>query len=138
MGEKRTRIEVTPEVTRQIATRRALGATLESLESEFGFSRPVVKRILGTELAREVHKGVIEDAVKGAISAVKSRLADMTELAMEALEHNLKEKKMEAVREYFAALGMKQAEKEQGTQQQAITVVLPGQRPPKDIDIEHN
>ncbi len=133
MGEQRVKIDVTPEVVRQMATRRALGAPLRDIEKEFGYSRPVVNRVLSSELAKEIQKGIVEDAVKGAVASVRQRLADMTELAMEALEHNLKEKKMDAVKEYFAALGIRQAEAEKGSGQ-SFTVVLPGtQNPPKDV-----
>ncbi len=133
MGEHRTKIEVTPEVTRQIATRKALGTSLRDLEKEFGISRPVINRILGTDLAKAIVKEVIDSAVVGAVSAIRRELADMTELAMEALRENLKEHNMEAVKTYFKALGIEQQEKDSGNQQQAITVILPGAQAPKDV-----
>lgn len=130
----KAKIEVTPEVTRQIATRKALGATLRELEKEFGFSRPVVSRVLATDMAKAVIRGLIEDAVASAVIAVKRRLADMTETAMSVLEHHLKEEKsLEAVKIYLKGLGMDSSEKQE-IQQQAIQVILPGAVAPKDIE----
>jgi hypothetical protein len=136
MGEKRTKIDVTPEITRQMATRRAIGASLRELEDEFGFSRPVVNRVLSTDMAKAIIKGVVDDAVAGAVVAVRRKLADMTELAMGVVEHHLKEKSLEAVKIYFKGLGIEAAEKVEA-QQQGITLILPGQAPPKDIEVEH-
>lgn len=133
MGEKRTKIEVSGEVTRQIAVRRATGASLQELEKEFGFSRPVVNRVLGTEMAKAIQKGVIDDAVAGAVIVVRKKLADMTPFAMEALEHHLKLKSLEAVKIYLKGLGMGGLEKNEIQQQQGITVILPGQQVPKDV-----
>ncbi len=138
MGELRAKIEVSPEVTRQLATRKALGASLRELEKEFGLSRPVINRTLSTDLARAIQKEIQESAVAGAVASVKRQLADMTELAMEALKHNLTEKKIEAVKLYFAALGMDSQEKEKGGTTQAIQVILPGAVAPKEIkDVEN-
>ncbi len=138
MGIQKTKIEVTPEVTRQIAMRKAIGTSLRELETEFGFSRPVINRVLSSELAKSVIKGVIDDAVAGAVISIRRRLADMTDIAMSALEHNLKEQNLEAVKIFFKGLGMDAVEKEVRNQSQGITVILPGQKAPKDIDVSND
>lgn len=131
---KPTKIEPTPEITRQIATRRALGASLRELEAEFGYSRPVINRILGSEMAKAIIKGLIDDAVASAVVAVRRRLADMTETAMGVIEHHLKEEKsLEAVKLYFRGLGLDQTEKT-APSQQALQIIMPGASPPtKDV-----
>lgn len=131
---KTTKIDITPELTRQIATRRAIGVSVRELEQEFGFSRFVINRVLSSDMAKSIIKGVVDDAVTGAVSAVKRKLADMTELAMTALEHHLKEEKsLEAVKIYLKGLGMDAMENKDPGQQQAIQVILPGAVAPKDV-----
>lgn len=132
MGVQRVKIDISPEQIRQLATRRALGASLRDLEAEFGISRPVITRALSTELGRGIVKEVIDSAVTGAVTAIRRELADMSDLALAALRYNLEKKNMEAIKTYFKALGMDTEEKNQGAQQQAITVVLPGASPPKE------
>lgn len=135
MGIQKIKIDVTPEVTRQIATRKALGASLRDLEAEFGYSRPVINRVLGTDMAKAVIKGLIDDAVASAVVAVRQKLADMTEIAMQTLEHHLREEKsLEAVKIYLKGLGMDGVDKSEAKQQQAIQVILPGVQPTKDVD----
>ena len=130
-NNSKTKIEVTPEVTRQIAVRKATGASLRELEKEFGFSRPVISRVLGTDMAKAVIKGVIEDAVAGAVIAIRRKLADMTEDAMNTLSYHLKEEKsLEAVKIYLKGLGMDSFERPEANQQQAIQVILPGAQSP--------
>lgn len=136
MGERKVRIDLEPEVIRQIATRKALGASIRELEKEFNFSRVVVNRALDTDLGKSIQKEVLNSAVAGAVIAIKRQLADMTELAMKALENNLKNDNMEAVKTFFKALGLDDQEKPENHQQQGITVILPGQAPPiKDIEV---
>lgn len=136
MGERKVRIDLEPEVIRQIATRKALGASIRELEKEFNFSRVVVNRALDTDLGKSIQKEVLNSAVAGAVIAIKRQLADMTELAMKALENNLKNDNMEAVKTFFKALGLDDLEKPENRQQQGITVILPGQAPPiKDIEV---
>lgn len=139
MGEKRVKMEISPEITRQVAMRRAIGISLSSIEKEFGFSRPVVNRVLASDMAKAVIKGVTEDAVASAVIVVRRKLADMTPLVMAAIEHHLREKNLDAVKIYFKGLGLDTQEKTDPKQQQSITVILPGAQAPKDIpngDIE--
>ena len=135
MGELRTKIEVTPEITRQIATRKAIGATLRELEAEFGYSRPVINRVLASDVAKAIIKEVVDSAVTGAVSAIKRELADMSDLALAALRDNLKEGSMEAVKTYFKALGMEGQATEAPEKSQQMVIVMPGAKPPKDIEV---
>lgn len=130
------KIEITPEIVRLIATRRALGVPLRDIEKEVGFSRPVINRVLATEVAKSIQKEIVGEAVLGAVVAIRRELAEMSELALSALKENLKENNMEAVKTYFKALGIEQQDKEQNTQQQAIQVILPGAKAPLK-NIEH-
>lgn len=138
MNESKKKIEVTPEITRQIATRRAMGIPLRDLEKEFGFSRPVIGRILASEMGRAIQKEIVDSAITGAVMIIKRELSEMNQLALRALRLNLEKANMEAVKTYFKALGLETVEKDQGNQQQVIQVVLPGQSAPKEIkDVDH-
>lgn len=130
-----SKIEVSPEKIRAIATRRAFGISLRDLEAEFGFSRPVINRVLSSEIAKAIQKEIIETAVNGAVTAIKRELAEMSDLALTALRENLKEHSMEAVKTYFKALGIEAQEKESG-QQQALQIIMPGATAPRDIEVE--
>ncbi len=135
MGEKRVKIDLEPEVIRQIATRKALGGSLREIEAEFGFSRPVVNRALCTDMAKSVIKGLIDDAVASAVVSIRRRLSDMNELAMNVMEQNLKEGNIEALKLYFKGLGLEKTENEGAKQQQAIQVILPGSMKPEIKDV---
>lgn len=139
MTTPKTKIEVTPEITRNIATRRAIGTSLRDLESEFGFSRPVINRVLSSDLAKSVIKGITDDAVSSAVVAVRKEFADLTGLITEAVKHHLKEKNLEAVKIGLKVLGFDSAERVDTKQAQSITVILPGSSAPKEVsngDIE--
>lgn len=139
MTHQRTKIEITPEVTRQIAVRKALGTSIRELEAEFGFSRTVINRVLSSDLARGIVKEVTDSAVAGAMLAVKKELANMSELAVNALRKNLEDGSIEAVKVYFKALGMDATEKFDSNQQQTIQVILPtSPQEPKDVINENN
>ena len=130
------KIEVTQEVTRQIATRSAMGASLRELSEEFSFSRPVINRILGSELGRAVKKEIIDSAVTGAVAAIKRELADMSDLALGALRKNLEEGSIEGVKVYFKALGIEAQETKGPEKSQSMTIIMPGASIPKDIETE--
>lgn len=138
MGEKKVKIEVTPEVTRQIATRRVMGASFRDLESEFGFSRPVINRVLSSDMGKKIMKGLVDDAVASAVIAVRQEMSNLTPLVSEAIAHHLKEKSLEAVKIVLKGLGMESFEKPENQQSQTFQVILPGTKAPKDVpsDIE--
>lgn len=132
-----TKIDFTPEMTRQIATRRVMGATMRDLEGEFGISRPVLTRALNSELGRAIQKELIDSAINGAVLSMKRQLSDLSDLAIEALKENLKKKKMDAVIAYFKVLGLDQGDKNHSpAQAQGINIILPGQVQPKDIEVK--
>ncbi len=130
------KIEVTPEITRQMATRRAVGATLRDLEQEFGFSRPVVNRVLSTDMAKAVVKGLIEDAVGSAVIEVRRGMADMATVVTKVLRKHLEDDSLEAVKIVLKGLGMDAVEKTDVKQAQTFTVILPGQQAAKEIEVE--
>lgn len=132
MGPK-TKIEVTPEVTRQLATRRAMGIPLRELEEEFGFSRPVINRILSSEMGRTITKEIIDTAVTGAVLEIRREMTNMKDLVLSALQANLEKNDMDAVKTYFKVIGMEVQEKREGGQNQAIQVIFPGTSAPKEV-----
>lgn len=136
MSATKSKIEITPELTRQLAMRRAVGASVRELEKEFELSRFLINKTLNTDMAKAIIKGLIDDAVTGAVITVRRRLADMTDLAMNVIEQNLKEGSLEAVKIYFKGIGMDGMEKPDNAQQQTIQVILPGHQQPKDIEVE--
>lgn len=134
MTSPKTKIDVSLETTRQMAVRRARGASLRDLEAEFGYSRPVVNRVLATDVSKAIISEITESSVKAALLEVRNGLAAMSDLAIKALKKNLEDGSIEAVKTYFRALGLETTEKTNGNQQQAIQVILPGAvAPPKDV-----
>lgn len=137
MGEKRLKIDLPSEIIRQIAVRQSQGVSLRELEEEFGVSRPVINRALRSELGREITRGITEIAVQSAVAEVRNWVASNTELALKALESNLREKKMDAVKEFFNILGLTEKSKGETRQSQSIQLILPGgTKPPKDVTNE--
>lgn len=132
MGKEK--IEVTPEVVRQLATRRAVGASMRDLEAEFGFSRPVVSRILASDLAKSVVKGLTDSAIEAAAIEARRGLSEMVKMANAAVLENLKTFNLEAAKIIYKAIGVEAIEKQESRQQQAIQVILPGAVAPKEVD----
>lgn len=67
--------------------------------------------------------------------SMKRELAELSDLAVEALKDNLRKKKMDAVVTYFKVLGLDSGDKNAPAQNQGINIILPGQSVPKDITI---
>jgi hypothetical protein len=130
--------DITPEMVRQLATRRVLGVSLRELEKEFGVSRFLINKALASDTGKAVMKGLTEDAVKACVLQAKQELTSMLPLVLTALRTNLEEGSMEAVREYFRVLGVSAPAPEKVTQQtQAIQIILPGHNQPKDIEVKN-
>ena len=133
MTQPNRKIEVDAEVVRLMAMDRAMGVYLRDISKKHGFSVPVVSRTLSGDMAKSIIKGIVDDSVSAAVIAVRRKLADMTELAMQVIEDQLKEGNLEAVKIYFKGLGIDTVEKKDPNQAQSITVILPGKQPEKEV-----
>lgn len=144
MGEKRTKIEVSDETTRQLAARRARGVSLAELEKEFGFSRPVVNRVLSSDLAQDTIRDVSYDIVTMERAINKRAVAELLPLAIEVVKQKLEAGDLKAAEMVFRASELLVPEqRDTGKQQQAIQVILPGAQIPesrshrvKDIEVQ--
>lgn len=121
---KGSKVEITPELTKAIVTKKVLGGTVRELEEEFGYSRPIILRILNSELAQSLRKEVLSEALAEAAQEIRQGLSSMSGLALGALKSNLEKKSMEAVKTYFQALGVTNNDKTP-QQQQAFQIIMP-------------
>lgn len=129
-----TKIDLTTDIIKAIATRKALGTSVRELSKEFGYSNVVINRALSTEIAKAIQKEIVESAVTGAVAVVRRELADLVPLTLQAVRAQLEDNSLEAVKIVYRALGMEQQEEKQGNATQAIQVILPGaQAPIKDV-----
>lgn len=134
MGEKRIKIDVGPEMMRQLAVKRARGVSLDQLEQEYGLSRPVITRTLASDEARQVMLDVMRDEVAIINAQTRKAAAELGPLAIEVIRKKLEEGDLKAVEPALKASGiLVQAAQDKGEQKQAqqIIVTLPGSK--KDI-----
>lgn len=128
MPKPPTKIDLSKEVIVTLASDRARGKSLRDLEETYGFSRPVINRALRTDLAKGVQQGIADEIVRSTVIVIKTALSGMSDLALNALRHNLEQMKMDAVKEYFNLVGVRSEEsnKGKGGQNNVIQVILPG------------
>src|SRR4051812_943751 len=93
MGEKKVKIEVSDEVSRSIAARHARGISLRDLEVEFRMSRPVLNRILASDIARSTIKDICFTDAEMQIAKNRRAVADLLPTAIEVLKNELMNEK---------------------------------------------
>jgi hypothetical protein len=134
MGIQKTKIELGPEIVRQIATKFAIGSSLRDLEKDYGVSRPIITRAVGSELGQSVIKEFIQNGVEKAKQEAQKICSELVELAGIALKKKVEEGDLKAVEMVFKVVGAGyNQEKDQTKQQQAIQVILPGSVIPKEV-----
>lgn len=134
---KPAKIEPTPELTRAIAARRARGVSLRDLETEFGFSRPVVNRILASDEARQVILDITRDDLAVEVAMNRRALSELVPGAIVKLAEKVEQGDIKSIELVLRGSGMlTPVESKEGNQAQAITVILPGQAPPKEVPNE--
>lgn len=139
MGEKRIKIQITPELTRQIAVRRARNVSLEDLEKEFSLSRPVINRALSTDEARQAILDILRDDVALENAKTRREAAALGPLAIALLKKKLESGDLKAVEPALKASGIyvqNSQDKKGEHQAQTFTVILPGQSEPKEVPNE--
>lgn len=136
MGEKKLKIEVSDEVTCAIAARHARGISLRDLENEFGMSRPVLNRILASDIARSTIKDICFTQAEMHISKGRRDITELLPVAAEYLKGELANEKtrIKAIELVFKYSGIQQIEAKENKQDATIQVILPGAyQQPKDV-----
>lgn len=95
------------------------------IAQELGVTRYMIGKICNSESFLSTLKSQGDRAVALVREQFKSRLDELSPLAYEALKHNLKENKIEAVRIFAEMIGIKERKEEEQKDTQ-LTVVLPG------------
>lgn len=121
--------------TKQIVALTMEGMPEYKIAEQLKMSRYAVKKIRNSEKFKSLLKEIGDSAVAAARDRFKARLDDMAPLAIEALEHNLKEKKIEGVRLFAEITGLKEKDSDDkgaGT----LQVFLPGASPNTETVID--
>lgn len=126
--------EISSEIVRQVATRRAMGVPLRDLSKEFGLPVYTINKAINSDMGKAIVKEVIDNAVAGAVIQARRGLSDLVEASVQVIKDQLAEGNLEAAKMVLKGIGLDQAEKQDLAQQQAITVILPGKAEPKDIE----
>lgn len=129
------KIEVGPEVTRQLAARRARGVSLRDLEIEFGFSRPVINRVLASDAARDIIVNVTRDDLAVELAMNRRALSELIPGAIVKLAEKVQAGDIKSIELVLRGSGMLTplTEKEGDKQGQILQVILPGNAPIKDV-----
>ena len=121
----------------EILRQQILACTLRQMSQreiaeELKISRPVVNRIRKQKEFQDLLKAESEEAVRVAREMFRQQLNEMTPLAVKALKQNLKDGKIEGVKVFMEAIGLKQQEIQQ--QDTTIQVVLPNLMEEKQVE----
>jgi hypothetical protein len=95
------------------------------IAEQLKMSRYAVRKMRNGDAFKAALKEIGDQAVTTAKESFKAKLDELTPLALEALRHNLKEKKIEAVRVFVETVGLKNKEDDK-PQDGVINVILPG------------
>lgn len=105
------------------------------IAEELKITRYRVRKIRSSEEFKQHIKTLGEEAMTLALNSFRSKVEKLEPLAFEALEHNLKEKKLDAVRVFGDIIGIKNKDGgNQDEQQGPLVVLLPGQKK-KEIEV---
>jgi hypothetical protein len=127
---------VSTTLMQQVVALSLTGTPEYKIAESLGISRYAVKKMREGEEFKTALKEIGEKASALALNQFKAKLEELAPLAFEALKHNLKEKKLDAVRVFAEAAGIKNQVPE-AQQDSSITILMPGAQPiVKDIPAE--
>lgn len=106
------------------------------IHKKLNISRHMVKKVMSSSEYAQYLEEINREASSNAVAAIKGRVEILAPKALKALEHNLDEKRMDAVNTYFKLLGILEPKNEDKPVDTAIQIILPGQAAPKDIEVE--
>lgn len=127
--------QATYEVTcRKVAMLAVTGQSQTQIMAELGLTRGMLKKVLDDPICSKAIAEAGDEIAKAATTQIKKALGQMTTLALKALEGNLRDGNMEAVKVHFKAMGVL-TEAPIAPQDTTIQVILPGQDGPTTIEV---
>lgn len=106
------------------------------IHKKLGISRHQVRKIINSTEYVAYFDEINRQATMGAVAAIKGKVEGLAPMALEALKHNLSEKKMDAVNTYFKLLGIMDHKTDDRPSDNSIQIIMPGQAPvTKDIEV---
>jgi hypothetical protein len=123
-------------ITRKVATLMLANPTItiQDLAKRLEISKDLVKRIQASDRFRELLKVTGEDAMSRAVSKTRQEMAELAQEAVRVIKFQLQENNLEAAKIVLKTMGLEQQEKTVSDTQ--LTVIIPGQTEPKDIEAE--
>lgn len=133
-------VTLTPELKTklaiEVATMRIAGASIQAISKELGISRHSVNALCKTDIYKSVFDEIREHAVKTAKGVAVNRLSALVDKAVEVVEQNLDDGKLEAAKLVFEAIGVKQQEEQKSDT--TINLIVPGQKQEQVIEVNQD
>lgn len=130
------KIDLSPEVVRQISIERAMGASLNSLVDTFKVSKTVLNRVLEMDVSKAIVDDTRGKAQRAAVAYLRSEMCRLVDKTVKVIEKALDDGNLKAVPLVYTALGLEARSDNGVTTQQAIQVILPGRVDAKEIEIK--
>jgi hypothetical protein len=122
-------------IVRQVAAASlAPGCTPARIAEQTGLSLYQVRKVMAREDFKKYLKDLAEEALAPAKAKLRNAFSNMADSVISAMENNLAENNMEAVKVALKVMGMMDEEKVAGDTQ--INVVLPGAQVTKEVTSE--
>lgn len=125
---------IDPALRGRVATLKALGKTNDQIIEETGLSKFVVQKVLRSPESQALIKAVDETFINSQLMLLKTELARLINKAVKVIEKNLDENNLEAVKVLFKGVGA-EAKVESGESNQNITVIMPGVKTEKIVEV---
>jgi len=136
MAKRRGRppVVVQEVVVQQVAALAVTGATRNAICKTLGVTPQFLARTYQSDEFKKQVKLIGDDAVESSKNVIRTRVANLSDKIMTALEEGLENGSVEAIKVALKVIGFGEEEKVQGDTQ--IQVILPGQAQEKSIDVE--
>lgn len=120
----------------QLAALSFSGVSENEASKQLGISRYMVAKLKRSSEFSDLVKEIGDRAVEVALNAFRSKMEKLEPLAYAALESNLRDKKLDAVRIWGEFVGLKDKKVEE-QKDASIQIIMPGAAPaPKDIEVK--
>ena len=122
-------------VAKSLAAAMLDGTPVTQAAKLIGIELSVARRISKSDTFKDLVSQIGNDELTPALAKAKSKLAKLTDKAIRVIEHQLDANNLEAAKIVLKAVGLDQQE-EKKDQDTNITVIMPGDRSPKHVDVE--
>ena len=134
MTHSRLPIKTDQATADKIAARRAHGATIKDLVTEFGYANTVINRMLELPSSREIIKSIHHDIVSLEIAQSRRACSELLPMAIEVVKAKLLEGDLKSAELVFRVSGMlTPTDNKDAGKSQSIQIILPGQREMKEV-----